>query len=805
MASARRQVVLHLVLLLVPILVLPIGINTSLLPSSGGNPILAMLLMLLAAVGLPFFVLSTTFPLLQSWFAKTGHPGARDPYFLYSASNAGSMLGLLSYPVVIAFVPLAGAGWLSQTMLWAVGYGVLALLISACAVTLWCSRSEVLPVQAGEKKLESLSWHESCPTTIQCLRWVALAFVPSSLWLGVTTYLTEDLFPDPMLWVIPFALYLLSFILVFARPPRLLHTILAYVTPFVLLIVLFYHLTEWSLPLWIMLFGHLALLFLVAMVCHGEIALSRPAAGHLTAFYLWMAVGGDLGGVFNALVAPLLFYSRLEYPLAMAFACFLLPLGKRARDSVAMLLWDLITPIALGLLALLLFIGSHAFSLNLAPITRGLVPSKEITESLITIGLPLLLGVLFIRKPLRFGLCILTVLLVAVCCEELPLYQTRSFFGVLKVTRKDSWHYLYHGTTLHGTQYILEGPKPPCAASCLMTSPLAPMPQFIACLGALDLEVFDRQREPLSYYHRLGPIGQLFRDLRVPKGERRIAVVGLGTGTLASYGEAGDEFTFYEIDKRVLEIAGNPKYFTYLYDAQKRGVDLKFVLGDARLRLEELAKKNESLRQKGLPVEDEYDLIVVDAFSSDAIPFHLITQESFQQGYLKLLAPRGILAFHISNRHLNLEPVLGDLADSVALTGDRVREDLEDNDINKEATTWVVLARTPEALGELAKDLAVYYLLESDMNHLRIEGVPDSVLQNLGPLIGRGFATRQAFLNALGEYLTMDKVHEHESLLLKHAEVKHWCPLQRSKTVGVWTDNYHPLWSILYWKLCKSG
>jgi hypothetical protein len=648
--GVRRQAVVHLGLLLLPLLFFPIGVATGWLPRADVNPIPWVLGLLFVTAGVPFFVVSTSAPLLQRWFAGTGHPSARDPYFLYAASNLGSMLALLAYPALLEpSLRLA-----DQSLLWAAGYGLLIVLTAVCAFRVWGASGPArlagptAPHDAVTRAARSVAaaWSDDLRPG-HWWYWVALAFVPSSLLLGVTTYLTTDIAAVPLLWVVPLAIYLLSFILVFARrtllPPALLNllTLLAIVG---VLFLLFSHLAHFlgAVPAILM---HLGLLFLVSMACHGELARRRPAPRHLTAYYLAMSLGGVLGGLFNALVAPLVFRSLIEYPLTLVAACLLLPGshgGSRARHVL-----DLALPLLVGGVALLLFqFAGGRVSASLLPFI---------------LGLPALFCLPFIGRPVRLGLGLGAVLLAAQLGspgEGELLHRERSFFGLLEV-RYDPTRTLVrlvHGTTLHGQQW-------------------------------LDPSL---RREPLMYYHHTGPVGQLFAAFSGKEAPRRVAVTGLGTGTLASYAEDGQEWTFYEIDPGVIRLAEDPRYFTYLSDARDRGARLTMVPGDARLQLADAP-------------DGTYDLIVLDAFSSDAIPVHLLTREALAL-YLRKLAPEGILAFNITNRYLRLEPVLRALAADAELTALAQSDTHLEGSPGKAASAWVVLARRPETLSRVAAD-----------------------------------------------------------------------------------------------------
>ncbi len=333
--GVRRQMLLHVALLALPLAVLPLAVNPALLRGGDANPVLDVLLLLGISVGLPFLVVSATAPLVQQWFTRTGHPAARDPYFLYAASNLGSMLALLGYPTLIEpTLRLRGDGWLTQTRLWSAGYAALAVLIALCALALWMREEQAVREEPRDGTLAEAP-SEPPPGWGLCLRWIALAFVPSSLLIGSTTYITTDIAAVPLLWVMPLAIYLLTFILAFGRWPARLHrTVVAGMVP-VVLVVFFLMLSGFKQRIWITVLWHFLLLFVVALACHGELALTRPPARHLTQFYLLLSVGGVLGGLASALIAPMVFRSLLEYPLVMALGCLgsALGLGARSRKT----------------------------------------------------------------------------------------------------------------------------------------------------------------------------------------------------------------------------------------------------------------------------------------------------------------------------------------------------------------------------------------------------------------------------------------------------------------------------------------
>jgi SAM-dependent methyltransferase len=681
-SSARlrpsRQVILHLVVLALPAIVLPLAVNARLLRGGEANPVLDVLTLLSLSVGLPFLVVSATAPLLQKWFTHTGHPAARDPYFLYAASNLGSMLALVGYPTLVEpRLHLQGSGWLTQTALWSAGYAVLAVLTALCGLTLWLGPRGTTPTAPAADTGEAAEPSVEGPGWARRLHWVVLAFVPSSLLLGVTTYITTDLAAVPLLWVLPLAIYLLTFILAFGRWPLVLHRIVVALTLPLVLAVIFLMVSALPERIWVTVLWHFFLLFVIALACHGALALDRPAPRHLTEFYLLISVGGVLGGLFNALVAPLVFRSLIEYPLVMVLACVLLAarrapaLGLRAGAVRALGL-----VVVAAALALILYSESATLRIDFSFLARvlgwsservgaWLDPTERVLNKVLIYGPPLGLAWFLRRRPLHLGLALASVLVISGFVDARnsdQIRQSRSFFGVLRISRdRDEKGYteLRHGTTLHGRQSL----EP------------------------------SRRAEPLSYYQRKGPIGQLFTELDRRPGSVHMAVIGLGTGTLAAYARPGDRVTFFEIDRLVRDIAFDPAYFTYAGDARDRGATVRLELGDARIRLEAVKRDRP---------EERYDVILVDAFSSDAIPVHLLTREALRL-YFDLLGPRGILALHISNRYLRLEPVVANLAEDGRYA--RLLQHGDTGDIRGGVeASWAILARRPEDFGEMASD-----------------------------------------------------------------------------------------------------
>jgi spermidine synthase len=634
--GVRRQAAAHVALLAVAAALLPISVAGA-APKGGAAPIPWLLLLMLTTVGLPFFALSATGPMLQKWFSGTGHPGAANPYWLYAASNLGSMLALLGYP----FVMEPRLRLMEQSRVWAAGYVFLAALVVACAYALW--RLAPAAARAADGATADGADAAPLPGRTKAL-WVALAFIPSSLLLSVTTFITTDVSPVPLLWVVPLALYLLTFTLAFAARPPLRHRWVLAAQPFFIALVAMLLMYGWTRKPLLVIPIHLLAFFVAALACHGELSRRRPPVSHLTEFYLWIAVGGVLGGIFNVLVAPVVFSRVYEYPIVLALACLARP-------------WPAKRPTGRALAANLLRTVGLVVALVL--VSRPEVPGIPTWMMLPLAGLALVLvSALLGRAPVFLAVCIGAALFIQttlVLHREPTLLAHRSFYGryaVLDIHSQGGYHALYHGSTLHGAQ----GVRP------------------------------DERREPLTYYVRTGPLGQIFTATADEAGRRRVAVVGLGAGTVAAYGNRGEDWTFYEIDPGIVKIARNPRYFTYLRDSPAR---IGIVLGDARLSLTHAPAH-------------KYDLIVVDAFNSDAIPVHLLTREAIGV-YLDKLAPGGIVALHLSNRYLDLEPVVAALARERGLAARVGTSQLSGFFFS--ASTWAVVARSDADLGPLAADV----------------------------------------------------------------------------------------------------
>jgi hypothetical protein len=654
--TPKTQRLIQPAFLLLALLTVPLARDTSVQAwvrdraAQGGAGVGLLLLALLALIGIPFVALSINSPLLQRWYAGTGAKDADRPTFLYAAGNLGSLIALLAYPLFIE--PNLTLG--GQASAWRVGLFLLALLVGICALL---GRRE-------DTKAEAAPLVGARVTPKQRLRWLVLAAVPSALLMGCTTYITSNIAPIPLLWVVPLSLYLLTFVLVFAAKPAAPVVLLGRIFPMLVVPLAITILLAADRP--IMSLFHLATFFVAAWMCHGILSKEAPAAEGLTEYWLYVSLGGALGGAFVSIVAPVIFNSLAEYPLALVAASMLRPPIPRERpvnqgslvhrwDARSM---DLGYPLAVAALAALLIL-----------ILQPMLP-PGMTRTFVLMGIPAALAFAAIDRPIRFGLALGAAFLVPsflqVASVGKVLLTERSFFGVHRVVREDAvtvnvfepgrgakqhevrfgpFNDLLHGNTVHGKQ---------------------------------DLS---HPGEALTYYYKTGPIGGLMTSIHPD----RVALVGLGVGSLAAYGVPGQHFDYFEIDPVVTKIAQDPKYFTFLRDSK---ADVKITLGDARLTL--------SRAQPG------FGLIVLDAFSSDSIPIHLLTVESFAMAMSKL-TPDGIIAVHISNRYLDLEPVLAANAKALHLVAVSFTDGTlpDETAAGKTQSHWVALARSQAALAPL--------------------------------------------------------------------------------------------------------
>jgi hypothetical protein len=632
----------HLGLLVVAISTLPLSIA-----SSWGDPPTSgyafwLLGLFLVSIGLPFFALAANNPLLQAWFVRTGHPAGPDPYFLYASSNIGSFLALLSYPVLLE--PMFSLH--TQNLMWTGGYGLLILLIAACGVLLL--RSKALAA-ADLRTEETLA---PAPSWSLRARWIFLAAVPSGLLIAVTAHISTDVAAAPLLWVLPLSLYLLTWVLVFQSRPLLPHKWMLLLQPLAITGVIVLLAVGGEQNLLLTLGGHQLCFFVIAMACHGELARTRPAAKYLTGFYVALSFGGMLGGLFAGLIAPFTFSWVAEYPILLALAALCRPSGNERLPRWSRWYWPFLAVLAVALIAPTWSLDKVAFWLEDRRV--WVAGSIGVLSALLALGLNA-------DRWKIFATVVLALVLIRVYPSDEGRTETvRSFFGVHKIvfTPHGQYHVLMHGTTIHGAEKFTDNDGAPITG----------------------------RPEPITYYHKDGGIGQAIAAIRERKGAPlRVAVIGVGAGTLTCASEPGETWKFFDIDQTMVDTARDPKYFTYIQNCQP---DLKPVIGDARLTF---AKEPDGV----------YDLIIVDAYSSDAIPIHLATQEAMKI-YKDKLAPQGAVVMHVSNRHLELESVVVGIADANELKSWVYDEDSGRDDEYIFATDVVVCAREEADVGELA-------------------------------------------------------------------------------------------------------
>jgi hypothetical protein len=597
----RWPVIVHVALLVVATFALPLSIASGWGKPPSQGETFWLLALFAVSIGLPFFALSANGPLLQAWFARTDHPSAKDPYFLYAASNVGSFLALVSYPFVVE--PFSRLG--DQTRAWSIGFFVLIALIAGCGALLVRSRSALPTVSAAvEGDVAPPSWRDAAI-------WVGLAAVPSGLLIAVTAHISTDLAASPFLWVIPLALYLATFVIVFQSRPILPHQWVVHIEPIFiigLILVLVFGGIDY---IFLTTSAHIVAFFVIALVCHGELARRRPPAQHLTAFYMWMSAGGMIGGISAGLIAPHVFSSVAEYPILIVLAVLCRPGLALMQGRSDGLLWLVLLAVALVI------------------VLAGPVFGYELNDRQFktAIGAVLAISVLFWFDPAKFAVAVALAFLIVRLYEPDVGQRTfvRSFFGVHKIidTADGQFRTLMHGTTEHGAQRLRDAEGKPVTSRPV----------------------------PLTYYHYSSPIAQGIKGVREKKKELKIAVIGLGTGSIACLTDPNDALTYYEIDPKIVAIATDPKRFTFL---TRCAPNASIVVGDARLTLAEAA-------------DGAYDVIVVDAFTSDAIPVHLLTREAMAI-YLQKLAPNGVALIHVSNRHMELASVVAGIAHAHGLT-----------------------------------------------------------------------------------------------------------------------------------------
>ncbi len=623
----RKHALVYVLLFPAAIVSLPIVLVPRAL---GAHPALAVLALLTTSVGIPFFVLSTLAPALQRWFSATGDSRAEDPYFLYAASNIGSLGALAAYPFLIE--PRFDLDVQSHALRFA--FVALAGLCAACASRM---KAEKIPGVSSWPRSPSIVWARRT-------RWILFAAVPSAELVAVTTYITTDIAPAPLLWAVPLAAYLLSFVFVFARKRAFSHAAIARRLPFAIAIGMLLVVTGANHPAWLIIALHVGVLFVVALFCHGALAEDRPSVDRLPEFYTWMSLGGAVGGAAAALGAPLVLKQPIEHHVCLLLALACLPKTQTPKWTRAFVVVVIVVAIASDWI-----FGSWA---------TGILATAAA-------GAPVLVAFALDRHPRAMTWALAGVLLVRTWSADARghvLVRERSFFGAFAVVRQvDSSDArapmgdtsLMHGNTMHGLE--------------------------------LARDYGSKRARPTLYYARSGPIGDVIGLAQSRDENLRIALVGLGAGTLAAYARPNETWRFFEIDPAVVRIAEDPRYFTFLHDAFGDHADV--VIGDARIEL----ARDPSI----------WDLLVVDAFTSDAIPTHLLTREAFAM-YRQKLSSHAMIAWHISNRHLDLAPELAALADD-AHWSLLIRNDEQWDRDGKSASTWVVASASSAELDPLRK------------------------------------------------------------------------------------------------------
>jgi SAM-dependent methyltransferase len=638
--GVRRQGLAQVALAAVALAFLPFALATGSEPPDSVDPAVWIAVLLAVAVGVPYLAVASASPTLQRWYASIDAPDSAQPWFLYAASNAGSLLGLLAYPLLLE--PLLGTQ--AQERTWAILFATWLALLGWCVV-LVRRRATATPSTGPHA---SAARARTRPSRLRRLKWVAVAALPVALMLGVTTYVTTDVASAPLLWSVPLALYLVSFMVTFGRRWRASVRGAGWAFGAAMLLLVFVEVERVRASDLQQFLVHVLAVFAASVLAHAVLYADRPRdTEHLTGYYLLVATGGAIGGMAMSLLAPVLLDDVYEYPLLLALALLLRPAPRRAAQHGGTRAALQVAELALAA-TLLVVLGASA------------IDGATFTDRLQGGAWLVVLGaagvVLLARRTGVFLLVAGTLVLVAFADQGAALHRDRSFFGSLRVEDRGGMRRLLHGTTLHGAQQL--DPS--------------------------------RSRMPTTYYTTPGPLGDAVERLQRDEPFVEVGVVGLGTGALVSHARLWQRFTFYEIDPDVIEVATDPELFTFLPEADVR-VDV--VEGDARLRLD----ADEDAR---------FDLLVLDAYSSDAVPVHLLTVEALEL-YRRRLAAGGVLLLHVSSRHLDLLPVVAAGARASGLDGvvrsysPPLQERRRDG---ATPSTWIALAPDRAALAPLSRD-----------------------------------------------------------------------------------------------------
>lgn len=655
--ALRRQIgtrlwaPIQVALVCAPLLALPVGLPRAAAPPAGTEPALWLLGILAVMIAAPLVALATTTPTVQAWLAGVGGLDVQSNAFrLFAASNAGSLLGLLVYPTIVE----PNLDLVDQSRLWSYGYVAFVALIAILATVVW-RRSSTTSHRDVRRQGEAEPLISTGPSARTRLAWLGYAAIPAALVIGTTAHLSTDVAAVPLLWVVPLAIYLITIVLSFAGAQPIGLRVANALLPLLAVGVLLGELGIGSVPLWFVFATDLGALAAAGIVVHGRLALARPGPDRLTEYDLAIAAGGALGGLLTGILAPLLLPIPIEGAIALVIALALrfgpadaTAAGAQTTGSSRSLgRWERLAAILRGIPRAVWYLIGVGLVLGLVGVARVDLPPALLIGAFV-LGLLLVIA----DQPIPFAVAILGLLGLSVVLLPPSLETVRTFYGVRRVVDDGSGrHALFSGTTVQGIQ---------------------------------RLEPAELRDEPIGYYHRGGPIADVVATAQARVSAARLAVVGLGAGAMAAFGRPADTITFYEIDPEVVNIARDRRLFTYVSDARAH-VDV--VTGDGRLGV-------------GLAPPESFDLLVIDAFSSDAVPVHLLTEEAISE-YLDHLGAGGLLAFNISNRYVLLEPVLSAAVSDLGLTALARIDEPPAEAGDADSSHWVVIARDPADVGGL--------------------------------------------------------------------------------------------------------